>query len=344
MAKDKYGFSTRKKWPYLGEIDVDDVVVPDIRVTAVMPPELEEQFRGSIRAQGVLNPIKCIWDGQNIILVDGLHRLMEARASGQKTVPAVVVPGTIRDVMLQNITTGKLQGRGKVTDMIKVIRYLVDEEKMDLADIAAKTGYKLRYLEDLLAISRAHPDLLRALDEEQISLGAARELARIPDPEVMLRLLYQVIMYRMRVQDVKELVDKTLEVMQKNKQRQQEQKQPRPRGEVKLECFVCGEQYPAAMMKAPILCPACMGILFEVKAQKRAMIEEAKQQASQPAPGQGGGPSGEDRIIKAEPLESEITVEIPSNPSESSQKPGSEDYKLARVGEGENRSEEANEA
>ena len=316
MAKDKYGFSTRKKWPYLGEIDVDDVVVPDIRVTAVMPPELEEQFRGSIRAQGVLNPIKCIWDGQNIILVDGLHRLMEARASGQKTVPAVVVPGTIRDVMLQNITTGKLQGRGKVTDMIKVIRYLVDEEKMDLADIAAKTGYKLRYLEDLLAISRAHPDLLRALDEEQISLGAARELARIPDPEVMLRLLYQVIMYRMRVQDVKELVDKTLEVMQKNRQRQQEQKQPRPRGEVKLECFVCGEQYPAAMMKAPILCPACMGILFEVKAQKRAMIEEAKQQAAQPAPGQGGGPGGEDRIIKAEPIESEITVEVPSNPAE----------------------------
>lgn len=341
--KDRYGFSKRKKWPYLGEIHVDDVVIPDIRVTAVMPPELEEQFRGSIRAQGVLNPIKCIWDGQNIILVDGLHRLMEARASGQKTVPAVVVPGTVRDVMLQNITTGKLQGRGKVTDMIKVVRYLVDEEKMDLADVAAKTGYKLRYLEDLLAIARAHPDLLRALDEEQISLGAARELARIPETDVMLRLLYQVIMYRMRVQDVKDLVDKTLEVLQKNKQRQQQQRKPRPRGEVELECFVCGEKYPAAMMKAPILCPACMGILFEVKAQKRALAEEAKQQISQPAPTQTETLSTTAPPSNTMATEPEIRIEIPSNPAEKNFNESSTDSKATPSGEPENSSNEVKE-
>ena len=307
--RDKYGFKSRKRWPWLGELDVNDVVVPDIRVTAVMPPELEEQFRGSIRAQGVLNPIKCIWDGENIILVDGLHRLMEARAAGHKTVPAIVVPGSIKDVMLQNLTTGKLQGRGKVTEMIRVVKYLVEEEHMGLEDIAVQTGYKLRYLEDLLAIARAHPDLLRALDEELIPLGAAKELARIKEPEVMLRLLYQVIQYRMKVQDVKELVDKTLEVLEKRKKEEKEGRKPRPRGEVEIECFVCGEKYPAAMMRAPILCPACMNILFQVKAERRAMMAKTMEEISQTAPAPSGSPGQAATTPTSSPTEIEVEIE-----------------------------------
>ena len=312
--RDKYGFKSRKRWPWLGELDPNDVVVPDIRVTAVMPPELEEQFRGSIRAQGVLNPIKCIWDGENIILVDGLHRLMEARASGLRTVPAIVVPGKIKDVMLQNLTTGKLQGRGKVTEMIRVVKYLVEEEHMSLEDIAVQSGYKLRYLEDLLAIARAHPDLLRALDEELIPLGAAKELARIKEPEVMLRLLYQVIQYRMKVQDVKELVDKTLEVLEKKKKEKKEGKKPRPRGEVEIECFVCGEKYPAAMMRSPILCPACMNILFQVKAERRAMMAQVKEEISQTASAPSGG-SGQTASTSSD-SSSEIEIEIQPSSSE----------------------------
>jgi len=324
LAPDKYGFKERKKWPFLGEIDPDDIVVPDVRVTAVMPPELEEQFKGSIQAQGVLNPVKCIWDGQNIVLVDGLHRLMEAKMAGHKTVPAVVVPGTMRDVMLQNITTGKLQGRGKVTDMIRVLRYLVDEEKMDIGEVAAQTGYKLRYLEDLLTVARAHPDLLKALDEESIPLGAAIELARIPDAETMLRLLYQVIAYRMKVEDVRELVNKTLEVMQQRKTEEAQKLQPRPRGEVEISCFVCGEKYPAVMMKSPILCPACMGVLFEAKARVRAMAEEVIQAEAKPAPTSTRGPLNEKGEVESEKSASEKAVEVLLNDVDSQAEKGRE--------------------
>ena len=279
--KDKYGFSERKKWPWLGELEVDDIIIPDVRVTAVMPQELEEQFKGSIAAQGVLNPIRCIWDGQNIILVDGLHRLIEARNNKHKTVPAVVVPGSLRQALLENLTTGKLQGRGKVTDMIRTVKYLVTEEKMSLEDIALKTGYKLRYLSDLLAIANAHPDILRALDEEQISLGAAIEIARIPDTDAQLRVLWNAIMYRMRIEDVKDLVNKTIEVINMKKSGTYPTQRTAPKEYVLLQCHFCDGKIPAKDMRTIFLCPRCLNMLWEMKIE--AMKELQAEQQARPA-------------------------------------------------------------
>ncbi len=309
--KGKYPFETLKKWPWLGELYISDIVIPDIRVTSVMPEDLQEQFKGSIQVQGVLNPVKCVWDGQRIILVDGLHRIMEARNAGHEKVPAVVVPGDLKKCLLENLTTGKLQGRGKVTDMIRTVRYLIEEEGMDTAEVAASTGYKLDYIEDMLAIAKAHPDLLKALDDELIPLGAARELARIPEPEVMLRLLYQVIMYRMKVSDVKDLVDRTLEVMRKEEEKKKKGIEHRPREEVLLECWVCGEKHPAMHMKSPILCPVCMSVLFEARARVRAeLMATPKAGAGAHGHGQGSKPS------KTEPEEAEkaeIQIEFAEN-------------------------------
>jgi ParB-like chromosome segregation protein Spo0J len=280
--KDKYGFSERKKWPWLGEIEIDDIVIPDIRVTAVMPSDLAEQFKGSIAAQGVLNPVRCIWDGQNIILVDGLHRLMEARNNKQKTVPAVVVPGSLRQAMLENLTTGKLQGRGKVTDMIRTVKYLVDTEKMTLDEIALKTGYKMRYLSDLLAIANAHPDILRALDEEQISLGAAIEIARIPDTDAQLKVLWNAIMYRMKLEDVKDLVDKTIEVLNMKKSGKYPTQRTTPRDYVLLECHFCGAKVPAKDMRTIFLCPHCLNMLWEMKIEAMKQLKAEEKASERP--------------------------------------------------------------
>ncbi|MEM2196610.1 MAG: ParB/RepB/Spo0J family partition protein, partial [Sulfolobales archaeon] len=275
---EKYKFGDR--WPWLGEVEIRDVVVPEIRVTAVMPEELEEQFRGSIAAQGVLNPVKCIWDGERIILVDGFHRMMEALRNKMTTVPAVIVPGSLRDVMFQNLTTGKLQGRGKVTDMIKVVKYLVEEEKIPLEDIAVKTGYKLRYLSDLLAIAKAHPDILMALDEEKIPLGAAVEIARIPDKDAQLKVLWNAIMYRMTIKDVKDLVQKTIEALRKKKKEAGEEQQRTPRELVLLQCHLCEGKVPAKDMRTVFLCPHCMNILWDMKLEAMKELEKQAQVGS----------------------------------------------------------------
>jgi ParB-like chromosome segregation protein Spo0J len=157
--------------PWYREVEVEDINVPDVRVTSVMPEDLEEQFKSSIKSQGLVNPVKLVFDGSQLILVDGLHRIQSAMEAKQFKVPAIIQKSNLRQVMLQNLTSGKLQGRGKATDMIRVVKYLIEEEGMSLEDIARETGYKLRYLSDLLAIAKAHPDILMAWTRRRSRLG-----------------------------------------------------------------------------------------------------------------------------------------------------------------------------
>jgi len=261
--------ATKYKRPTFTYLDIDKLVIPSIRVTAEMPPELEEQFKSTVEKYGVVNPVKVIYDKGQFILVDGLHRVQELKRIGEKKVPAIVVAGTLKQALIENLISGKLQGRGKATDMIRVIRYLHDEEGMSIEDIAAQTGYKAKYLYDLLSVAHAHPDLLDALDKELIGVGHAIEIARIPDPEVMLRVLYTVIYRRMTVKDTKELVNATLELLQKKKERKQQQQRRPPKEFIPVQCQICGEEAPAKEMRTFIACPTCQTAIAYVKAQMR---------------------------------------------------------------------------
>ena len=281
--------------PWLREVDVVDIVVPEIRVTSVMPPDLEEQFLSSVKEQGIVNPVKLVFDGERLILVDGLHRIQAAMEAKQLKVPAVIQRTDLRNVLLQNLTSGKLQGRGKATDMIRVIKYLIQEEGMTLEDIAAKTGYKLRYLSDLLAIANAHPDILLALDEEKIPLGAAIEIAKIPDTDAQLKVLWNAIMYRMSIRDVKELVEKTIEELKRREATKQQEKPRTPRELVLLECHLCEGKVPAKDMRTVFLCPHCMNILWDMKLEAMKELERAKEEsmAKEAAEAAGGPRSGQ---------------------------------------------------
>ena len=265
--------------PIIKKIPIKLIDVPNVRVTSVMPPELEEAFKESVKAQGVVNPILVVPNGDRYILVDCLHRLQEAIANGETEITAVIRPGDYRDVLLWNLTTGKLQGRGKVTDMIRVVKYLRDELGMPLEEIALKTGYKLRYLEDLLAIANAHPDILLALDEEKIPLGAAIEIARVPDTDAQLKILWNAIMYRMTIRDVKELVDKTIEEINRRRGQPEEQEPRPPRELILLECHLCGAKVPAKDMRTVFLCPHCMNILWDMKIEAMRELEEQQKKA-----------------------------------------------------------------
>jgi ParB family chromosome partitioning protein len=267
---DRENLEKKYEKPVFEYLPINIIKIPDLRVTAEMPDDLLEQFKESIKKSGIKNPLKILYQNGEYILVDGLHRLIEAKMANQKEVPCVIVKGTLEEALLENLATGKLQGRGKATDMIKVVKYLHNEKGMSIEEIAAKSGYKTDYLYDLLAIANAHPDLLLALDEEKIPLGAAKELARVPIVDVMLKMLYEVIYRRMTVRDVKEYVDLTLEALELKKKKEEEAKKLPPRELVPVTCWVCGQEAPAKDMVSFLLCPRCQAVLFDYKAKIRA--------------------------------------------------------------------------
>ena len=291
--------------PKLKKVKIKDIVIPEVRVTSVFPEELEPLFKASIQQLGIVNPIKLICEDGKLILVDGLHRLLEAKNKGEEEIDAVVVKGTLKDVMVQNLATGKLQGRGKITDMIKVVKTLYEQFGMGIDEIAKSTGYSEEYIDNLLRIGNANEEILDALDRELIPLGAAVEIARIPDQDAQVAVLYQVIAYRMKVKDVKDLVDRVIKLKMNPEYAAKQVKEKPSRDEVLIKCQVCGENHPVRDMRSIIVCPTCFAAILEVRKEIARELKETEKSS----PGVGEE-VGKKEVKEAQEKEIKISEEI----------------------------------
>jgi len=195
-------------------IPVDKITIPTTRVTAVYDEEQLQLLRQSLAAMGTIQPIVVVGTEAGYEVVDGLHRLQEARARGEAQISAVVYEGTPADSLLMNLVLNRVRGKVKASEMVAVIKSLWQDHQMDSDAIAAKTGLGRDYIEQLQVISQAAPGVQEALDREVIGVGIAYQLARLPSHLQQEEVLAKSQVWRLTVKDVKEQVDEVLRMMQ----------------------------------------------------------------------------------------------------------------------------------
>ena len=64
-------------------------------------------------------------------VVDGLHRVEEARRRGETTISAVIREGTATEALLQNLVLNRVRGKVKASEMVAVIGALWKDHGMD---------------------------------------------------------------------------------------------------------------------------------------------------------------------------------------------------------------------
>lgn len=254
------------------EVKPEDIIIPEIRVTARFDEETWEQFRSSMQGIGAIAPIICIKNEKGLFLVDGLHRLVEAKKNGEKLIKVAAIPGDEADVFTKNLFLDHLRGTPPVTDQIKVIDHLVTELHLDSEQIAEKTGLTRDHIEKLQRLSQLTPLCLAALDDGRIGVGQAYELTRIKDPITQEAVLHQVVLYRWKVADLKEYITDVLKI-------QAEQAAPPPPGQAPqvylIECFYCHQKFEVTQIANPHTCRECSLTMLSAIARAR---EEAKRE------------------------------------------------------------------
>ena len=141
------------------------VKVPEVRVRAQFDPELQKLFEDSIKDWGVVAPIILCQVGEDLVLVDGEHRLNEAIKNGDLPQDMVIIEGDMVDVMTRNLFLDHLRGKTPVSDMVKVIGALYTDYNLDPDQISERTFKSRDYVEKLIKISQASPAVQQALDE-----------------------------------------------------------------------------------------------------------------------------------------------------------------------------------
>ncbi len=242
----------------LKSVDPNVIVIPDTRVTSSWTSEAMEMFRNSLKESGIVSPIVCIEVDGQLVLVDGLHRQMEAIRTGAKKVDIVVMPGSMTDVYIQNLALNNLRGQIKPSDVARTLKEICDQGVIDTTDLAKRTGFGRDYVEKMIIISRADPGIIEALDEGKIKVGHAFALARIPDPDMQSRILQMQVLYRWTINDLEEVIQQSQAVAE------QQAASPAPAAppqEIKFKCYFCGEEHSANRIRNPNTCDACAGIL-----------------------------------------------------------------------------------
>ncbi len=262
-------------------IPVDQVRVPEVRVTAVYDDEHLALLRSSLEAMGTVNPIIVVATDGGYEVVDGLHRWEEAQRRGDKTIQAVIYEGGPRETLLMNLVLNKVRGKTKASEMVKVIAELWKTHQMDSDAIAAQTGLTRNYIEQLQIISTASPLVQDALDREVIGIGIAAQLARLPAFAQQEEVLAKTNVWRWSVKDLRELVDNTLRIMADSSGPLPGAPPPPPPPPPRFACQGCDTECDPQYLRSVLLCPNCFGHVYR----------KARGQAETPiaAPGEAQG-------------------------------------------------------
>ena len=285
----------------LRRINPNKIMVPEVRVTAQFDPELYGMFKKSIADVGQITPIICMEleptattpegeppsdrsefrteSGKVLVLVDGLHRLVEAQEHNEPFIDVVILPGDEVDVFTRNIFLDHLRGKTPVSQMRRVIDHLVQEYKLDSETIAQKTGLSRDYVEGILEINELTPYCLEALDDGRLKVGQAHALAKLKNPVKQDIIAADAITFNRSVEYVRDVVKMALpsaspEVGVATPMT--------PRETSKVKCGVCtGDYLPQDLRMVP-LCPYCFSATFQLVQELRS--REAQDKILQPVP------------------------------------------------------------
>lgn len=238
-----------------------------------------KMLSASVDADGIQVPLSIINEGDNFWVVDGKHRREEAMLKGIAKVPCMVIEGSMRQVMTRNLYLNRLRGGTKASEMVKVIAWLQNHEKMSIDQIRKETGLTQDYVEKMLQCSKAQAEVLDELDQEHIGVGHAWEIARIQDRDVQLRLLTQVLQYHLTVKGTKEVVDGTIEILNARKTDQAGPTAPVSMQVPTIKCHACEQDWPVRKVVGVNLCIVCFGMLQDavIKARKEGSLPQIEQ-------------------------------------------------------------------
>ena len=254
----------------LVKLDPNKIEIPEIRVTSVWPEEDYRAFQDSLKADGQITPLIIVKEGEHWWLVDGLHRLQEAKLAGQRQVECAYREGSLVDAATRNLYMNRLRGKTKLSEEIALIDWLWKQNGLDPAAISKKTGLPVDAIEQRLAIAKASDYVMDAVEAEQIGLGTAIQLSRLPTAEGQTRMLMALLQQipPKPTAWVKEVVDQSLALVQDAAAAPPPSEAPVPVRTIRCHC--CEERYEPEDVRGYNLCASCFGLAKDYIKRRKA--------------------------------------------------------------------------
>lgn len=166
-----------------------------------------EELSDSIKAQGIIQPITVRRLGKDSYqLISGERRLQASKLAGLEEVPAYVRTADdeqmLEMALIENIQREDLNP----IEISLAYKRMIDELNLRQEDLGEKVGKKRATVNNYLRLLKLPPQIQIALRDQKISMGHARALINIENPDHQIAILNQILENGLSVRKVEELV------------------------------------------------------------------------------------------------------------------------------------------
>jgi ParB family transcriptional regulator, chromosome partitioning protein len=157
-------------------------------------PEATEGLAGSIKAQGLLQPVVVrprLEGGYELIA--GERRWRAARQAGVETVPALVREADDRDSLLLALVENVAREQLSAVEEARAYAVLLDEFGLSLGDVAERVGRSKPSVSNRLRLLELPDEVLWMLARGELTEGHARAVLAVPDHDSRRRLARRIV-------------------------------------------------------------------------------------------------------------------------------------------------------
>ena len=199
--------TNKSEYSSIMELNLSDIIPNPSQPRKEFNKEALEELSSSILSLGVIQPItvKMNKDGKYEI-VAGERRYRAPKLAGLEKIPAYVldndINSTLEMALVENIQRQDLNS----IEIADTYQSLINDCGYTQEALSERVGKKRATIANYLRLLKLPDNIKKAVKESKISMGHARALLGITDPEMMQMIFEQIIHYNFSVRKVEEII------------------------------------------------------------------------------------------------------------------------------------------
>lgn len=226
MKKNRLGRGLNALIPQQEESEQTQNNINDLNVSLIKPnpyqPRIDfeteslEELKQSIKEKGVIQPITVRKKNNFFELIAGERRLRAAIEIELEKIPAYIIEVDTKEEMLEMAIIENVQ-REKLNPIEQALAFqrLITECKLTQDDVAQKIGKDRTTVTNLLRLLKLPEEIKKTVKSGEISVGHARTLVSVEEPEDQKTLWLKTIKNSYSVRKLEKLVKEISQVKTK---------------------------------------------------------------------------------------------------------------------------------
>ena len=195
--------------PVSNEVSISEIEANPFQPRIHFDEEALYDLANSIKELGIIQPItlRKLAD-QKYQIIAGERRFRAAKIAGLTSIPAFIREAG-DETMLEMALVENIQRED--LDAIEIAlsyQRLLDECKLTQESLSDKVGKKRSTISNYLRLLRLPAVIQKAIREQEITMGHARALVNIEEPETQIMIYRQVVKYDFSVRKTEDIVRK----------------------------------------------------------------------------------------------------------------------------------------